>query len=75
MKAIEIKIQLHNLIDQENDIYILEAIMTLLKKSSLNPVLKEKLTIRALQSEEDIKEGRVFSRQQAEEKLNKRMGI
>ena len=64
MKAIDIKQELRSLIDQENDLHILEAIKTLLQKSSLDPVLKEKLTSRVLKANEDIKAGRVYSREQ-----------
>ncbi|MEO0555106.1 MAG: hypothetical protein AAF149_18000 [Bacteroidota bacterium] len=75
MKAIDIKQELRSLIDQENDLHILEAIKTLLQKSSLDPVLKEKLTSRALKANEDIKAGRVYSREEAEAKIKERMGI
>ena len=74
MNTAEIREELRNLIDQENDYSILEAIKTLLKKSSLDPVLKDKLISRAMKSEADIAEGRVMDRQEFEEKLNGRMG-
>jgi hypothetical protein len=41
----------------------------------LDPQLKEKLTKRALQSEKDIKEGRVYTLEEAEARLNKRLGL
>ena len=75
MKAIDIKTELRTLIENETDNSILEAIKTLLKKSSLDPVLKEKLTSRALRSEEDIAAGRVMDRAELEQRLNKRLGI
>lgn len=74
MKAVDIKQELRSLIDQEKDLHILEAIRTLLQKSSLNPVLKEKLTSRALKSERDIKEGNVYTRAEMEKKLDSRLG-
>jgi hypothetical protein len=43
---------------------ILEAIRTILLKTGRNPVLKEKLTMRALKSEEDIKAGRMFDKEE-----------
>ena len=55
MEPIDIKEELRTLIEKENDLHILEAIKTLLVKSSLDPILKEKLTSRALKAEEDIK--------------------
>ena len=72
MQAIDIKTELRTLIENETDNSILEAIKTLLQKSSLNPVLKEKLTSRALKSEKDIAAGRVMSREELEQKLNGR---
>lgn len=75
MKAVDIKQELRSLIDQEKDLHILEAIKTLLQKSSLNPILKEKLTSRALKSEKDIKEGNIYTREEMEKKLDSRLGL
>ncbi len=75
MKTADIKTELRELIDKESDNSILEAIRTLLIKSKLNPVLKEKLTSRALKAEEDIKAGRVMNRKELELRLNKRLEI
>lgn len=74
MKAVDIKTELRELIEKETDNSILEAIKTLLKKSSLNPVLKQKLTSRALKANEDIAAGRVMDRKELELKLNSRSG-
>ena len=75
MKTIDIKQELRELIEKEQDLHILEAIKTLLVKSSLDPVLKEKLTSRALKAEEDIQAGRVFTRKEFEKKLDNRLGL
>ena len=75
MRTEDIKTELRDLIDNETDSNILEAIMTLLRKSRLNPVLKEKLTSRALKSEEDIRAGRVMERKDFEQRLNDKLGI
>jgi len=75
MGTTDIKTELMTLIEKESDHHILEAIKTLLKKSSLDPQLKEKLTNRALKSEEDIIAGRVMVRKDFEQKLNDRFGI
>jgi hypothetical protein len=64
MSAVELKSELRNMIEQETDINILKAIHTILQKTSLNPVLKEKLTARANKSEDDIKAGRLFSKEE-----------
>ncbi|WP_235954890.1 addiction module protein [Cyclobacterium salsum] len=70
MGAIDIKQELRTLIEKENDLHVLEAIKTLLIKSSLDPVLKEKLTSRALKAEEDIRAGSVYTREELERKLD-----
>ena len=50
------------MIEHETDMTVLQAIRTILQKTSLNPVLKEKLTVRALRSEEEIKGGHVLGK-------------
>jgi len=75
MRTVDIKTELRLLIENETDNSVLEAIKTLLKKSSLNPKLKEKLTSRALKAEDDISAGRLMERKEFESKLNKRLGI
>lgn len=70
MSVVEIKSELQKMIENETDYSVLQAIRTLLKKTSLNPVLKEKLTIRALKSEEDIRDGRVFSKEEVIKRTN-----
>ncbi|MEM8894889.1 MAG: hypothetical protein AAGC88_09945 [Bacteroidota bacterium] len=45
------------------------------EQKSLDPILKDKLTSRALKSNEDIEAGRVYSREEAEAKIKQRMGI
>jgi len=62
MSTLELKSELQHMIERETDVTILKAIRTILVKTSLDPVLKEKLIVRALKSEEDIKAGRVYSR-------------
>jgi hypothetical protein len=71
MSAVEIKTELRQMIENETDISVLEAIRTILLKTGLNPVLKEKLTMRALKSEDDIKEGRVFGKEEVIRKTSR----
>jgi len=59
MRAINLKTEVKQLIEEEQDESILKAIRTLLQKVGLNATLKEKLTSRALQSEIEIKSGRL----------------
>jgi hypothetical protein len=70
MTVMEIKTELKNLIEQENDPGVLKAIRTLLKKTRIDSRLKDTLTSRALKSDEDIKEGRLLSREEMERETN-----
>ncbi len=56
---------------------IIDKLETVLKKeqNQLDPVLKEKLSARALKAEEDISEGRIMTRKQMEKKLNARLDL
>ncbi len=74
MSTAELKARLHQVIDVLTDERKLQAIYTLLQ-DDLDPVLKDKLTSRALKSNQDIKEGKVHSRKEAEQKLRSRLGI
>ena len=75
MKATDIKQELRTLIEKENDLHVLEAIKTLLVKSSLDQVLKEKLTSRAKRAEEDIRAGNLYSREELEKKMDDKPGL
>ena len=56
---------------------LLERLESLLKKerSELNQVLKEKLTSRALRAEQNLKEGKVYSSEEARKKIKDSLGI
>jgi hypothetical protein len=71
MSTIEIKTELQQMIERENDMRILEAIRTILQKTSLNPMLKEKLTERALKSEKDIVEGRLLGKEKIQQRTQR----
>ena len=68
--SIDIKSALKQLIERESDVSILQAIRTLLTKTSLDSVLKEKLTQRALQSEKDITSSRLLDKESVIKKTN-----
>lgn len=72
MGTIEIKTELQQLIERETDLRVLEAIRTILQKTSLDPLLKQKLTDRALQSEKDITAGRLFSKEEIIQRTNRK---
>lgn len=63
MSSSELKIELKRLIELEDDVAVLDAIKVLLERATFNPSLKEKLTRRASQAEEDIQQGRIFTRE------------
>jgi len=67
----EIKVELFQMIEKETDKTILEAIRIILQKTSLDPILKTKLTHHALRSEEDIKSNRVFTKQEVVQRTNR----
>lgn len=67
----EIRAELQQMIEHETDVSVLLAIRTILLKTGLNPVLKEKLTARALRSEDDIKAGRVYSKEEVIQRTNR----
>jgi len=72
MGAIEIKTELQQMIEQEKDMSVLEAIRTILQKTSLNPMLKEKLSTRALKSEKDIVAGHLLSKEEVAQRTQRR---
>ncbi len=72
MSTIEIKSELQQMIEREMDMRVLEAIRTILQKTSLDPLLKEKLTKQALQSEKDIAAGRLFTKDEALKNLGRK---
>jgi hypothetical protein len=61
--SVDIKEELKLLIEKESDTSILQAILTLLSKTSLDSTLKAKLTERALKSELDISSKRIMSKE------------
>jgi hypothetical protein len=69
MSPIELKTELQRMIEQETDANVLNAILTLFRKTSLDPILKETLTIRALKSEEDIWANRVYSIEEVKKRV------
>jgi hypothetical protein len=71
MSTMEIRTELQQMIEHETDVSVLQAIRTILLKTGLNPVLKEKLTARALRSEDDIKAGRVYSKEEVIQRTNR----
>lgn len=74
MGVLKLKTELQKMIEQENDVNILKALRTILEKTTLDPVLKEKLTSRALKSEEDIKAGRLLNKVQMIKLTNDHLG-
>ena len=65
MPATSVKVELQELVAQENDERLLQTIKSLLVEPAHTALLKAKLTSRALQAEEDIYQKRVFTHQEA----------
>ena len=72
MSTVELKTELQRMIERETDVNVLKAIRTILQKTSLDPVLKEKLTSRALTSEADIRTGRFVSREDVVKRMDRK---
>ncbi len=69
METITIKQEIHQLIDQVQDGELLQAVYELLNKEKIDPVLQAEMTRRALQAEEDIKAGRVYTPEEFKAKI------
>lgn len=75
MKAIDIKTELRDLIEKETDLRILETVRAMFTQKDLDPSVEKEMISRALKSEQDIKEGKVYTIEEAEARLNKRLGL
>ena len=75
MTVQQLRSQLSDLIQGENNVEILQAMVLLLQRPRVDPVLKEKLSARAMAAEEDIKHGRVHDRAAVEAHLKTSLGI
>jgi hypothetical protein len=69
MTTLAIKNEILKKLHQTNDESMLDIINKLLDKAALDPVLKKKLTNRALKAEEDIKSNKTFSKKEVLKKL------
>ena len=72
--SVDIKKKLKQLIEKENDTSVLQAIWTLLSKTSLDSTLKAKLTERALKAEQDIASKRIMSKEDVIKRTNGFLG-
>ena len=70
--SIALKSELLHLVEKESDETLLQVIKHILVQPSRSALIKAKLTIRALQSEEDMQQGRVYTLEKASERLNNR---
>lgn len=64
MSATSVKAELQHLVEQENDERLVKVIKALLVAPARSALLKAKLSLRALQAEEDIRQGRVATREE-----------
>lgn len=75
MKAINIKTELKSLIDQETNLSLLETVKALLEQRDIDPSIEKEMITRVLKSEQDIKEGKVYTIDEAESELDRRLGL
>ncbi|WP_375577575.1 hypothetical protein ABWH96_10985 [Marivirga tractuosa] len=75
MKTIEIKAELKNLIDQETNLSLLKAVKALFKQRDFHSSIEKEMISRALESEQDIKEGKVYTIDEAESELSQRLDL
>ncbi|MEQ9300323.1 MAG: hypothetical protein RIF33_17250 [Cyclobacteriaceae bacterium] len=75
MKAADIKLELKSLIDQETNLSLLETAKALFTQKDFDPSIEEEMISRALKSEQDIKEGKVYTVEEADARLNERLGL
>ncbi|MGB3850825.1 MAG: hypothetical protein WA958_12720 [Tunicatimonas sp.] len=72
-QVVDIKAELQELIAQESDVDILQAIRTLLQKTRLDTTWQEKLIRRAQRAEIDIQAGRLYNREQVVAQTNRKI--
>jgi hypothetical protein len=65
------KQELVRLIESVNNPEILDAVKNLLSESERNSLIKKKMVLGALKSEEDFKAGRIYTREQVVERTNR----
>lgn len=70
--SINIKSELLHLVEQESDETLLQVLKHILVQPARSALVRAKLTTRALQSEEDMKQGRVCTLEKASERLKNR---
>jgi hypothetical protein len=75
MKAVEIKTELKALIDSETDLRFLESIKSFFERKDINTDTEKEMISRVEESEIDIREGNVYTIEEAEARLNQRFGL
>lgn len=65
------KQELVQMIESVNNPEILDAVKNLLNESERDLLIKKKMVFGALKSEEDFKAGRIYTREQVEERTNR----
>lgn len=75
MKAADIKSELKSLIDQETNLSLLETVKALFAQKDFDPSIEKEMVSRALKSEQNIKEGKVYTIEEAAARLNERLGL
>lgn len=79
MSSTQIREKLHQFIEQADD-RLLNMVFAMMEADlgneiELDPSIEKEMKSRALKSEQDIKEGKVYTIEEAEARLNKRLGL
>jgi hypothetical protein len=69
MESTTIKQEIHHLIEQDNQ--VLQAVYDLLQQKQQEQAMREEMTRRAMLAEEDIKAGRVYTLDEAQNLVRK----
>ncbi|MEO1049114.1 MAG: hypothetical protein AAFX87_00695 [Bacteroidota bacterium] len=75
MKTADLKTELKYLIEQESNPDVLEIVKSILTEKDYDPLIEKDMVSSAKKAEEDIKEGRVYTAQEAHDRLNKRLDL
>lgn len=68
----DLKTELKHWIDQETDIKVLEEVRAIFNQKPHDSTIEKEMVSRALRSEQDIKEGNVYSIDEVKTRLGKR---
>ncbi len=75
MSSSEIKSELKTLIDKETDLEFLKDVKAIFDHENVDPSKEQEMISRVLKSEQDIREGKVFTIEESKDRLKKSLGF